>query len=351
MHFNQLTNQQQINNDNQLIHIAYVSGKGLGDGLINLAFANNLRNNGFKVTLYNNFIAQLKSWTSGITIKPWPKIEECDKELSDYDLVIADYGSILGKEYHKEEEYPLLARKYLYLGFGKVDSKMSFDHSERLKTKLSPEKYNKLKNIISSYSWQGKNNKLSQIENIELFCKDALKLETVETNPNLVPPENLNLIHGKYDKRIILHPYSTRHHKNWPLKKFIKLAHKLKTDGFEPSFVSSPDERPTLLKELNGEFPAPLFPTISDLAAYIYESRIFIGNDSGPAHLSSALGLSVISIIYHKRNYKWRPGFSKSVAILPLLSIKIKSTRIWKIFLPVSRVYSEAKKLLSVLET
>ena len=328
-------------------NIAIVAGKGIGDALLTLIIAHNLQINNYDVTFYSNHIVQLKEWLPDIEVKPWPALEDCEKELSRYDLVLADNVSIVGKPYQKEENYPLLSKKYVYIALGHIDSRFKWDHTSRIKDLFSGVKFNKLANLASCSGTFTVDRKLSQAVNCMNFCKNRLKLNGVEKIPHFTPPTQLNLTFSKYPKRIVIHPFSTRHHKNWPLAKFIKLAIKLKKNGFDPVFISSSDERPKLFKELKNTFPAPLFSNLSELAAYTYESKLFVGNDSGPAHLASVLGIPTIVIIYHKRNHHWRADFTRSFALLPYLSIKIgNKLRIWKCFLPTSRVYNAVKKML-----
>ena len=53
-------------------HIALVPSYGLGDGLLWLILAENLRRNGLRVTFYHDHINQLKDWLPNIEVKPFP---------------------------------------------------------------------------------------------------------------------------------------------------------------------------------------------------------------------------------------------------------------------------------------
>ena len=188
------------------------------------------------------------------------------------------------------------------------------------------------------------------MENAIIFCREKLKLKNIDRDIKVFPPTRLGLKHTNYSKRIVIHSYSAYKRKNWPLKKYIKLADKLKNDGFEPAFICSPKERPELISKVKDKYPVPLSPSISDLASYIYESGLFIGNDSGPAHLASALNVPTVTIMFHKRNFYWRPDFSQpNVVILPPLNIIVGPKSIWKWLVPVSRVYFETKKLIELI--
>lgn len=334
-------------------NIAIVARKGLGDGLINLIIARNLYINNFNVILYNNFMSQLSEWIPDITIKPWPLPENCESEFSLYDLVLADDSSILGKPFQKEEDYPKLVKKYVYIGVGRVEPKLHSGHMMSLNDTLSKEKREMLVDLAScsgTIKHQHGNLNYSQVENAIIFCREKLKLKNITRDIKLTPPTSLNLKHKNHSKRIILHPFSAYKRKNWPLKKYIKLADKLKKDGFDPVFICSIKERSDLIDTLKGKYFVPLFPTVSDLASFLYESVLFIGNDSGPAHLASALNIPTVTIMFHKRNFYWRPDFSQpNVLILPPINMKIGPKSLWKWFVPVSRVYNETKKLIDLI--
>lgn len=330
--------------------IAIVARKGLGDGLINLIIANNLRVNGYDVTLYNNFMSQLSGWLPDTCIKPWPLLENCESEFAPYDLVLADDSSILGKPFQRKEDYSSLVKKYVYLGIGRSEPQLHSNYAVHLKDTLSKEKHDMLVHLAScsgTIKHQRGNLNYSQVENAAIFCEEKLRLKNITRDIKLAPPEHLELKHKNHPKRVVIHPYSAYKRKNWPLKKYIKLAAMLKNDGFDPVFICSPKERPELMDALKGKCLVPLFPTIGDLASYIYESTFFIGNDSGPAHLASALNIPTVTIMFHKRNFYWRPDFSQpNVVVLPPVNIVIGPKSLWKCFVPVSRVYRETKELI-----
>ena len=159
---------------------------------------------------------------------------------------------------------------------------------------------------------------------------------------------------GSLDKVLLLFPDpwpKTRHQKRRIVQpEFASLiSQKLKTDGFDTVFICSLKERHDLINTLKGKYFIPLFPTIGDLASYIYESTLFVGNDSGPAHLASALNIPTVTIMFHKRNFYWRPDFSQpNIVILPPINIVIGPKSIWKWFVLVSKVYRETKKLIGL---
>ncbi|MDR2452159.1 MAG: hypothetical protein LBE85_10460 [Candidatus Accumulibacter sp.] len=70
--------------------VALVSFDSLGDSLIYLMVADNLRRNGFRVTLYGDVAHRMREWLPRLDIRPYPSpaIEGMETELEDYDLAI-----------------------------------------------------------------------------------------------------------------------------------------------------------------------------------------------------------------------------------------------------------------------
>jgi hypothetical protein len=105
----------------------------------------------------------------------------------------------------------------------------------------------------------------------------------------ITPPTNLS--HRLYPKRVLIHHTSSAPEKNWLKSKYDVVLRGLKKRGFEPVFV-------------------PKFATLSELAAFVYESGFLIGNDSLVGHLASNLSIPTLIVADHdKRMRLWRPGW------------------------------------------
>jgi ADP-heptose:LPS heptosyltransferase len=101
---------------------------------------------------------------------------------------------------------------------------------------------------------------------------------------------------------IVLHPFSGWRYRSWPLEEFVTLAKALLSQAaHDLVFICRAEEEALLgpLKVgLRGEGRVRFFPS-SDLAktaALLSRAELFIGNDSGPIHLASYLGLPVIGL-------------------------------------------------------
>ncbi len=322
--------------------VALVPTYGAGDGLVILMMAQALRENHYRVTLYSDFMFQLKDWVPGIEVHPFPDPSAAEEVLSGYDLVIAHPKSVLTAG-QPAGKYADLARKYLFMSMVPISKKhqpLVSDHRDRLKGEA-------LKRLAPCVGYAGESSPrtLPVVDRLFLFCQNELALQNVRKANGLTPPGKLE--YRKHDRRILIHPTSSQHYKNWTPAKFLELARRLAGDGYEVVFTVSPPERPEWLELAEGSFPVPLFRTLGDLAGFTYESGALIGTDSGNGHLASSLGLPVLTIFNKRRKgYQWRPRFGPGKVVCPWFTFRWRGTRRWKPFLPVGRVLSAFHTLI-----
>ena len=96
---------------------------------------------------------------------------------------------------------------------------------------------------------------------------------------------------------VIFHPFSGSPRKNWPLAYFENAAAAL-SRRWTVGWTAGPDE------PLDG---ATRFESLGDLAGWLAGARLFIGNDSGIAHLAAAVGVPVIAIFGPTDERVWAP--------------------------------------------
>lgn len=128
---------------------------------------------------------------------------------------------------------------------------------------------------------------------------------------------------------ILIHPGSGSPHKNWRAERFLELAGQFKKDGVPVGFILGevelerwPAEKISLFAEV-GEIRRPA--TLVDLLAECSRARLFIGNDSGPAHLAGIIGIPTIALFGPMSPCRWKPLGPKVQAIDgPLEGISVK---------------------------
>ena len=300
---------------------ALFSCQGLGDGLLALIIAHNLQRAGDITTTFHPFLQGMQPWFPDLFLAPFPE----PHQLAEFDRYILVYEksswmhSILNhcKHYYPEKTFilnPIATpnKDYPYWEVGKFDGRKTFAY------------------------------------NLVRFCEETLGVkEGIKSNGITFPKE---ITPHKYPQRVILHPTSSRPGKNWPQKKFLKLAEELKNSGFEPVFLLTKEEKASWP---NTPFAAPEFASLSAAAAFVAESGSMIGNDSGIGHLASSLGLPTVTLCRSKMNARfWRPDFAPNLVLTPpdwlpnLKGLRLRD-KYWKETISVSSVLKAHESLLT----
>jgi ADP-heptose:LPS heptosyltransferase len=173
------------------------------------------------------------------------------------------------------------------------------------------------------------------VENIAAASWKFWKLKTERSG--LAPPSGL--IHRRFKRRIAIHPTASSDEKIWPRDQFLKVANLLSNEGYEPVFTVSPLEA--------AAWESPLFPTLGDLASFVYESGAFLGNDSGTGHLASLLQIPHLIIAGNGLQMPlWKTGWYPGTIVAPpswLMQIKYFRAR-WKKFISYKHVIKKFKE-------
>lgn len=120
------------------------------------------------------------------------------------------------------------------------------------------------------------------------YAKDNLLLPTVPQQKK-----------DQAKKDVIIHPGSEAGYENkrWPLENFIEIVSKLTEKGYTFSVLLGPSE-----KDLQKAFASVsnvqllIEPDIHELIDTYKNAALFIGNDSGPAHLAAFYGVPAITL-------------------------------------------------------
>lgn len=102
----------------------------------------------------------------------------------------------------------------------------------------------------------------------------------------------------------VLHPFASEPEKTWPAERFLAVATHLRTVcDLEPVFVAASSDETHAFENFRVWRGAPL----NELKGLIAEAQIFIGNDSGPAHIAAAFGVPVVAIFGASNPETWAP--------------------------------------------
>jgi heptosyltransferase-3 len=115
-------------------------------------------------------------------------------------------------------------------------------------------------------------------------------------------------INGRY---AVLHPFASTPEKTWPTERFCEVARYLKLWNIEPIFLAGPND-------YVGAFTAHNVAqgTMSEAKALLSKAAVFIGNDSGPAHLAAAFGIPSVVMFSTTNPSIWGPWRTESEVIV-----------------------------------
>ena len=110
----------------------------------------------------------------------------------------------------------------------------------------------------------------------------------------------------------VIHPVAATPAKTWPAANFLEVAAHLKSSGLDPVFIGAPSDDLT-------QFQPAVQSSLDDVKALLARAALFVGNDSGPAHMAAAFGLPVIVLFGASDREIWGPWRTAS-QVLPLSS-------------------------------
>ena len=115
---------------------------------------------------------------------------------------------------------------------------------------------------------------------------------------------------GREARYAVLHPVANFLTKEWPFDRYAALAQWLEEEGLVPVFIAGPGEG-AKLDAVEDASPRPLRRleslTIPELVALIEGSSLFVGNDSGPAHIAAALNRPLVVLFGSSDSAAWGP--------------------------------------------
>ncbi|MBV9771078.1 MAG: glycosyltransferase family 9 protein [Bryobacterales bacterium] len=112
----------------------------------------------------------------------------------------------------------------------------------------------------------------------------------------------------------VLHPHASAAQKTWPPENFRAVARHLDQDaqlGIEPVFVAGADEDMAAFSDYTCFQGAPL----EELKSLLAGAALFVGNDSGPAHIAAAFRCPVVILFGSSDIDNWRPWRTESAVL------------------------------------
>jgi heptosyltransferase-3 len=123
---------------------------------------------------------------------------------------------------------------------------------------------------------------------------------------------------GRY---AVIHPLAATAEKTWPAASFIELA---RTLDVEPVFIGGTGENLSAFQGWRTVSGAPL----PELARLMRDASLFIGNDSGPAHVAAAFGVPEVVFFGPSDAEIWSPWHTTAAVLKadgPIASISVEA--------------------------
>lgn len=286
--------------------IGFMMSPSLGDALISMIISNNLRQNGYEITVFNNFLYELRGWFPDNHIQPWPALEDSRAILEKFDLLV-----------------------YVY------------DYNDK---EIQAEKWHP--NVIFLDNFPINHHPISLCDIQVAICKEFFGVKNpIRSNGMLQGPDNR---FRSKPQQVAIHPTASSPDRFWLPSKFVALAKQLTHQGYQPVFMVSPKEKEmtSWIQENNLQCLNPT--SIDAIAQFIYESGWFIGNNSGLGHLASSLGIPTVILMSRRSLCKrWTPGFAPAKTLLPSIPLLFRSWKMnyWKYFVSVADVLEAFRQI------
>jgi predicted lipopolysaccharide heptosyltransferase III len=108
----------------------------------------------------------------------------------------------------------------------------------------------------------------------------------------------------------VVHPTAAFATKQWAAEKFARVAEELAARGLTPVAIVSPKEKQTvesLINESSARVVGLGDLSLPEVTALASRARLFVGNDSGIAHIAAAAGAACVVIFGSSNVAHWRP--------------------------------------------
>jgi heptosyltransferase-3 len=102
----------------------------------------------------------------------------------------------------------------------------------------------------------------------------------------------------------VIHPFAARPDKTWPAERFLEVAHNLNLD---PIFLAGPTDDLKPFESIETSRGS-----LAETKSLLSGASLFLGNDSGPAHIAAAFGIPVVVLFGPSDPVTWAPWRTES---------------------------------------
>ena len=110
----------------------------------------------------------------------------------------------------------------------------------------------------------------------------------------------------------VIHPFASLPAKTWPAQNFLQAAeHIERHQQLEPVFLAGPGEDASAF----AKYRVVSAPPLREVKALLAGASLFLGNDSGPAHIAAAFGVPVVVLFGPSDPVVWAPWQVESAVL------------------------------------
>ncbi|MBZ5605682.1 MAG: glycosyltransferase family 9 protein [Acidobacteriia bacterium] len=120
------------------------------------------------------------------------------------------------------------------------------------------------------------------------------------------------------EPRTVIHPFASREDKTWPAERFVEVAKRVPN----PVILAGPNDDVTPF----AEFEVWKNESLARVKSLMSGAALFVGNDSGPAHIAAAFGVPVVVIFGSSDPVTWAPWRTESQVLTSTNAIAEIST-------------------------
>jgi ADP-heptose:LPS heptosyltransferase len=109
----------------------------------------------------------------------------------------------------------------------------------------------------------------------------------------------------------VIHPVAATPAKTWHAEGFLEVARHLKSSGSDVIFIGGPADDLSPFRAFRTLTGAPL----AEIKSLLASASLFLGNDSGPAHMAAAFGIPSVVLFASSDPAIWGPWRTPSEVI------------------------------------
>lgn len=143
---------------------------------------------------------------------------------------------------------------------------------------------------------------------------------------------------------IFIQPFTSNEQKNWPLERFLKLAHHFRSNNIQIVFGGGAADRPRLEPAISARFPVSAGAPLLVSGGIAKLSTVVLGADTGLLHLAVAMGKRVVMLMYSNIPGTSHPFQHPDWAITPGSGTSVAAIETGKVIETIGRTLAETAK-------